>query len=184
MDENTTPRVKVTTAAGFLGTVPALLGYQPVDSLVVVMFAGKTSQGAIRVDAQQLAADPGGTFTTIEHVLTGAPVTPDWLAVTLWLERPSTIIDAAALMFYVSMLEDAGRTYRDVLIVEPGGWQSLLTDAHGPRSELEPPEGVPAHLLEKAQRPVEEARKDPGHQSAYPAEILESAITAALLHND
>lgn len=58
-----TTKVKAANAGEFLAVVPALLGYHPVDSVVVVVFAGKMSRGAMRFDmpadrttAAQLAA--------------------------------------------------------------------------------------------------------------------------------
>lgn len=45
-----TTKVKAASAGEFLALVPAMLGYNPVDSVVIVVFDGKMSRGAMRFD--------------------------------------------------------------------------------------------------------------------------------------
>lgn len=45
-----TTKAKAANAGEFLALIPAMLGYHPVDSVVIVVFSGKLSHGAMRFD--------------------------------------------------------------------------------------------------------------------------------------
>ena len=49
--------IKATSAADFLGLVPALIGYTPTRSIVAIPFAGSRTVGAHRAGARKKGHD-------------------------------------------------------------------------------------------------------------------------------
>ena len=116
-------RAKVADAGEFLALIPALLGYHPIDSVVVVLFDGKLSRGAMRFDmpfdrgtAAQLADVATGLVCKVSGATGLALVVygdPD-LAEHIWSDLGPRA-------------ESAGLRVVDALVVNDGRWARIGT---------------------------------------------------------
>lgn len=132
-------KAKVEGAGEFLAVVPALLGYHPVDSVVIVVFDGKMSRGAMRFDmppdratAAQLATVATGLVCKIADA-TG-------LAVVVYgdPEPAEHIGDDLS-----EQAQSAGLHVVDALVVSDGRWARI-----GTGDELVELEAVPDQFSE------------------------------------
>ena len=131
-----TTTVKAGGAGQFIALVPAMLGYQPVESLVVVPFAGTRSIGAIRfdlphvhdLDAEKFAATVVGMGMRVDRA--------DGIAVIAWTAQPheSTLGTLSAI---ATQTERAGLRLVDSLFVAADGWGSTIVGDMHSLDELE-----------------------------------------------
>ncbi|WP_298040466.1 DUF4192 family protein [uncultured Microbacterium sp.] len=126
--------LRAADSAEFLGLVPALAGFAPRQSLVLVPFRRSRASGAMRVDLPDGGADLGryvstafGLFSRVSgadaialvvYTDDGAQATPDGLVL------PQT----AMLDELLSAATADGLRIVDALCVMPGGWSSYLDD--------------------------------------------------------
>lgn len=129
-----TTKVKAANAGEFLAIVPALLGYHPVDSVVIVVFDGKLSRGAMRFDmppdrvtAAQLATVATGLVCKVSGA-TG-------LAVVVYGDPGLAEHIGGDLS---EQAESAGLHVVDALVVSDGRWARI-----GTRDELVELDAVP-----------------------------------------
>lgn len=135
-----------TDSAEFLGLVPALAGFTPRQSIVLLPFMRSRAHGAMRIDLPQddvdlheyvdtaigLVSRVSGMDALAVVVYTDEPAqcTPDGMIV------PSTVVVDALL----SVAVDSGLHIIDALCVMPHGWSSYLDDD----PELYPIDEIPA----------------------------------------
>lgn len=132
-----TTKVKAANAGEFLTVVPALLGYHPVDSAVIVVFDGKMSRGAMRFDmprdrttAAQLATVATGLVCKVADA-TG-------LAVVVYGDPGLAEHIGSDLS---EQAESAGLYVVDALVVVDGRWARI-----GTGDELAELDAVPAQF--------------------------------------
>lgn len=127
--------LKAEQASDFLAAIPALLGYQPSESVVVVPFQGTRTVGAMRLDlptaevVEQLASVTAGLVCKIERV-TG-------IAVVVYGTAEIAEPVAAALTAKAAI---CGLSVIDALYVVGTDW------AHVGDRTLAPIGAVPAHI--------------------------------------
>ena len=121
-------------SADFLGIVPALAGFTPRRSIVLLPFHGSRSHGAMRLDLPtdetnlaQYADAAVGLIARLDGT--------DAVALVVYTdERPDTTPDGVVLPFSVAVdevlgcAEDTGLRVVDALCVTPDGWSSYLVD--------------------------------------------------------
>lgn len=147
-----TTLLRASDSAGFLRIVPALAGFTPRESLVLLPFRDTRAYGAMRLDL------PGDDVSLEEYADT---------AVGLALRVPGT--DAVALVVYtdsethatrdglvlpyavevdelLGCADDAGLRIVDALCVTPTGWSSYLDDdpVIGPLADIAAVVGPPS----------------------------------------
>lgn len=127
--------IKAEQASDFLAAIPALLGHQPSDSVVVVPFRDTRTTGAMRFDlppaeiAEQLASVAAGLVCKIEGV-TG-------IAIVVYGTAEQAEPVATALTAQASI---CGLNVIDALYVVGTDW------AHVGEKTLTPMGAVPAHI--------------------------------------
>lgn len=143
MTETTTVH-KVNQPSDFLAAVPALLGYQPSESVVVVPFAGTRTVGAMRFDlpsvenATHLAAVAAGLVCKIKSA-TG-------LAVVAYGERTQAEAIGKAIS---QTAEECGLSVVELFSVTGSGWCLIGDDEMSPMPEI--PEHLAAMTAESDQ---------------------------------
>lgn len=142
---NTTPKiVKAASVEDFLSTVPALLGYTPHRSLVVVPFIGNYARGAMRVDLPDVNATTAAVTTMIGLTCRIPDVTG--LAAVVYTEQ-----DAASTRDVLAEMtrraNECGLNLVDALYVAADGWGSTLTDdAPRPLTEIVTPDDLASQV--------------------------------------
>ena len=127
---------KATQPSDFLAVVPALLGYQPSESVVVIPFAGPRSLGAMRFDlpdvenAVNLAGVAAGLVCKVEGA-TG-------LALVVYGERDEAEAIAEAI---TQTAAECGLNVVERFYVTASGWGLIGEEAVSPMPE------IPAHLV-------------------------------------
>lgn len=126
--------IKATSAADFLGLVPALLGCTPTHSIVAMPFVGSRTIGAARFDLNP-ALDPATLASSIVGVICRVP-TADGLAIVVYTDQ-----DGESSRGLVSALraraDECGLSVADALYVARDGWGSYLAnDEPRPLSEI------------------------------------------------
>ena len=117
-------RAKVTDAGEFLALIPALLGYQPVESVVVVVFDGTLSRGAMRFDMPRDRA----TAAQFGSVATGlACRVPDVSRLALVVFGAPELA-ASVHESFRSSAEAAGLGIVEALVVAEGSWSRIGSD--------------------------------------------------------
>jgi hypothetical protein len=135
-----TTLLRASSSAEFLGLVPALAGFTPTQSVVLLPFHGSRAYGAMRMDLPRDDVSPEdfarGAIGLVSKV-DGA----DAVAIVVYAdEDPHRTPDGLVLPLTVQVDEllgcadDAGHRVVDALCVTPGGWSSYLEDD----PELEP----------------------------------------------
>ncbi|MDQ1512881.1 MAG: hypothetical protein QOC59_723 [Microbacteriaceae bacterium] len=119
--------VKTPDAASFLGLVPTLVGMEPVESLVLVVFRGSRTCGALRMDLPRLAGDVAVkrfTNTLIGMVcrVDGA----DGVVPVAYTGAPFAVAPRALLLRLAGRARTAGLAVKDLLVVAGDAWGSLL----------------------------------------------------------
>jgi hypothetical protein len=143
--------VRARTAADLLALVPSLVGMAPHRSLVLVVFHGSRTMGALRLDlpGPEVAGDLAGHAIGTVCRLDGA----DGVVPVVYADGPfpEALARARGLL---DELRTAGRRaglrVKDALCVAADGYGSLLDpdlpDAGRPLSELPEPTGLPPLL--------------------------------------
>ncbi|HXH36579.1 MAG TPA: DUF4192 family protein [Plantibacter sp.] len=131
--------VQAHAAEDLLALVPHLLGFAPESSLVVILFAGKRSRGALRVRLPAEAAlSKRAAKTVAERALAFASRAPgvDGVVPVLFVDRPfgrRTRADgraappgAAIVDAFVALARERGLIVKDALCSARDGWGSYL----------------------------------------------------------
>lgn len=126
---------KATQPGDFLVAVPALLGYEPSDSVVVVPFAGPRSVGAMRFDLPD--AENAAMVATVAAGLVCKVKGATGLAVVVYGERAQAeaVGDAIA-----GSAAQCGLAMVERFYVTASGWGLIGDDADSPMPE------IPEHL--------------------------------------
>jgi hypothetical protein len=116
--------VKAQSAADFLALVPALAGYQPERSLVVVPFAGKRTIGLARYDQPTNEQGVDSAVNLIRSQVSGV----DGVAVVAYTDTEPGAEDwiTQSVELAVSLFEAAGIAARDALVVTPTRFWSII----------------------------------------------------------
>jgi hypothetical protein len=168
-DTMTINQIKAETALDFLGLVPALLGFNPQQSLVLITFEGNRSCGAIRLNLPPHAEEADFAATAIG--LACRVRTATGIAAVAYTDDTSTNTHALAAAL-TARAAAAGLDVMDTLYVASDGWGSHSTDdAPQPIEQITTPAGL---------RPIE-ANQGSGASlpDADPARL--AAVTAAFL---
>lgn len=129
-----TTLLRASDSAGFLRIVPALAGFTPRQSIVLVPFRGSRAYGAMRLD---LPADDVSLEEYADAAVGLALRVEGTDAVALVVYSDSEVHstrDGLVLPFAVEVdellgcAEDAGLRVVDALCVTPAGWSSYLVD--------------------------------------------------------
>lgn len=117
--------IKAASPADFLRVVPSMLGYIPVDSLVIVPMAGTRSLGGLRLDLQTDDTAADFANTALGLVIRVEGITGYVAAVYTSDSRDShgallDALDAAAIAFGLPTL--------DLFTVGVDGWRSRFAD--------------------------------------------------------
>lgn len=163
------PLLKLSTPDDILATVPYLLGFHPVRSLVVIGLRGERSRVGMSMRMDIDGGPPDEMAATVLRALTqdGAQqvllVLYDPDDVDADAADPDDAPSGALLAELGERLQDAGLRVRDALAVQDGRWRSYLCDDDG----CCPPEG----------RPLRDARA-PGGASVVDATAVSAGMTA------
>ncbi|WP_244632374.1 MULTISPECIES: DUF4192 family protein [unclassified Microbacterium] len=124
--------LRATDSAAFLGLVPALAGFTPHRSIVLLPFRGARTEGAMRLDLPHEG-------TPLDHYADGAvgllsrvPGTDAMAAVVYTDGEAEATRDGLVLPHVVAVeellgcAEDAGLRVIDALCVTPSGWSSYI----------------------------------------------------------
>lgn len=121
-------------SADFLGAVPALAGFTPSQSLVLLPFQGSRAPGAMRLDLPDPAHDPVSYAASAVELISRVPGT-DAVAVVVYSDDAAEHTrDGLVLPFDVlvdvlrAQICDGGLRLVDALCVTPDGWASYLDD--------------------------------------------------------
>ena len=120
--------VKAADAAAFLGLVPRMLGFTPIESVVVVPFVGNRSIGAIRFDLPNpsLGEDTQPIASTIAGILCRAE-TPngeatDGFAAIAYSDTQDPIALSEFLVRIATATQQCGLREVDLLYISDMGW--------------------------------------------------------------
>lgn len=126
--------LRASDSADFLGIVPALAGFTPRRSVVLLPFQGSRTHGAMRLDLPSGDTDLEAYADAAVGLITRVTGT-DAVAVVVYSdEGPESTADGLVLPVAVAVdellwcAEDAGLRIVDALCVTPRGWSSYLAD--------------------------------------------------------
>lgn len=129
-----TTLLRASDSAEFLGLVPALAGFTPKQSIVLVPFHGTRAYGAMRLDHPDDAVEPED-YASAAVALVAKNAGADAVAVVVYSDDdPCPTPDGLVLPLIVQVeellgcAEDAGLRVVDALCVTPAGWSSYLED--------------------------------------------------------
>lgn len=124
--------LKAAGSAEFLGLVPALAGFTPHESIVLLPFRGKRAYGAMRLDLPADDIDLDEYVETAIALVSRVPET-DAVAIVVYTdEHALSTRDGLVLPVVVAVddlldcAEDVGLRIVDALCVTPEGWASYL----------------------------------------------------------
>ncbi|WP_309103855.1 DUF4192 family protein [Microbacterium sp.] len=138
--------LRAADSAEFLGLVPALAGFTPRQSIVLLPFQGKRAYGAMRLDLPSDATDLDEYVETAIALVSRVTATDAVAVVVYTEEHPQPTRDGLVLPAGVAVDElldcadDTGLRIVDALCVTPIGWASYLDD----EPALAPLSGIPA----------------------------------------
>lgn len=119
--------VKAANAAEFLSFVPRMLGFVPVDSVVLVPFAGSRTLGAARVDLPRPEDAEAATATFVGMMCRVEPATA--LAAVVYTDEdfpPEGIPRSEIADGILARADASGLRVVDLLCVARDGWASYL----------------------------------------------------------
>ena len=132
--------------AELLGLVPALAGFTPRRSIVMLPFHGSRTQGAMRIDLPDPDAGSDDFADASLRALLQIPDT-DAVAIVVYTDEPATQVPDGVLLPHLSLVEsigdvcaDAGMHVVEALCVTGEGWGDYLDDE--PR--IRPLDDIPA----------------------------------------
>ncbi|GGM40004.1 DUF4192 family protein [Microbacterium saperdae] len=143
--------LRASDSADFLGIVPALAGFTPRRSVVLLPFQGSRTHGAMRLDLPSGDTDLEAYADAAVGLIARVSGT-DAVAVVVYSdEGPESTSDGLVLPVAVAVdellwrAEDAGLRIVDALCVTPRGWSSYLADEPllGDLGDLAPVPEVP-----------------------------------------
>jgi hypothetical protein len=136
--------VKASDARDFLSFIPTLIGYTPVESIVLVPFKDHRTLGAMRMDLP----DPDEDLAAIASTLVGYVCkldTADGVAIIGYSQTQDHVVMTPILQAVMARAEECGLRLVDVLYVVQAGWGSLSKgEEPQPLDELTATE-VPGH---------------------------------------
>jgi len=113
---------------GMLATVPYLLGFHPRDSLVAVLFDDRTVVVTLRLDSDDLSADPGGVEAFLRHQLDRLGATGVLLIAYTDEPAPDVAEALAGLSLGLeatALVDPAGPEVLDAIHVASGRYRSV-----------------------------------------------------------
>lgn len=126
--------IHATEPADLLGIVPALAGFTPRRSIVMLPFHGTRAHGAMRVDLPDADVDPDDFADAAVHALLQVDGI-DAVAIVVYTdEHPQPIPDGVLLPrltvteALADVAEEAGLHVVDALCVTPDGWADYRDD--------------------------------------------------------
>ena len=126
--------IHATDPAEFLGLVPALAGFTPRQSIVLLPFRGTRTLGAMRIDLPAADVDPDEFADVALRALLQVPDT-DAVAVVAYTDHQATQVPDGVLLPHLSLAEaivnvcsHAGLRVVEALCVTPDGWGDYLDD--------------------------------------------------------
>lgn len=135
--ENTRVMTTLLHASGsaeFLRMVPALAGFTPRRSIVLLPFHGSRTHGAMRLDLPDPTIDPE-EYADIAIGMVSRVDAADAVAIVVYADDdPQPTRDGLVLPLSITVAEltacaqDAGLRLVDALLVTPEGWTSYLDD--------------------------------------------------------
>ena len=137
--------------AEFLGLVPALAGFTPRRSVVLLPFRGTRTQGAMRVDLPDPGADPDEFAAAALRALLQVPDT-DAVALVVYTDDPPAHLPDGVLLPHVPLAEalvdvcaQTGLRVVEALCVTGDGWGDYLDEvpAVRPLTDIPPMPAVP-----------------------------------------
>ncbi|MFJ4173104.1 DUF4192 family protein [Microbacterium sp. NPDC089696] len=138
--------LRASGSAEFLGIVPSLVGFTPVESLVLIPFHASRASGAMRLDLPRDEIDLAEYADTATALVARVERT-DAVAVVVYTDDDVVRTpDGLVLPFAVEVEAiigcalDAGLRLVDALCVTPSGWAGYLDDAPllGDLGDLDP----------------------------------------------
>ncbi len=145
-----TTLIRKATPADLLAALPALIGRDPLGSVVLIGFRGKRTHGVLRFDLpkggyKRFTATAVGTFCRIPDVDDVVPV--------ICTDAPAAAHDEL-MSTLIRRFRQAGFGVRDALVLGADGWGSHLdpdrrvhpiaeVEAAATRLDLEPPTPIP-----------------------------------------
>jgi len=142
--------MKASGSAEFLGLVPALAGFTPMQSIVLTPFEGKRTYGALRID---LPEDDPAAFAAGAVALASRVERTDAVAIVVYCEETVQVTRDGLVLPHAIVVDEvlaAAEEQRlgivDALCVTPDGWASYLDDD---------PQLHPLHTIRAAERPPE-----------------------------
>ena len=138
--------LRATDSAGLLGIVPALAGFTPRRSLVLLPFRGKRTHGAMRLDLPRDGTDIDG-YSRSAVAAIGRVSGTDAVAIIVYTDDPPASASDELLLpsadvvdALVAGIHDAHLRLVDALCVTPDGWAAYLDG----ETALHPLDGIPA----------------------------------------
>lgn len=126
--------IKATDPAEFLGLVPALAGFTPRHSIVMLPFHGSRTQGAMRIDLPPSDVEPDDFADVALGALLQVP-DADAVAVVIYTDEAATQVPDGVLLPHLSLAEavvdvcvHAGLRVVEALCVTADGWGDYLDD--------------------------------------------------------
>lgn len=123
--------LKASTSADFLAMVPALVGFAPRDSVVIVIFRGKRTAGAMRIDLPRSPAR--AVHKRVVNTCLGMLsrlVGIDSIVPVIYTDRgfggDVVIPESDFAEVLLRRLKHCGFDLREALCVAPDGWASYL----------------------------------------------------------
>ena len=129
-----TTLLRASGSAEFLSIIPALAGFTPRQSIVLLPFRGSRTSGAMRLDLPRRGLAPEAYADALVGLVTRVGGTDAVAAVVYTDEAALPTRDGLVLPFAVEVdellgcAEDAGLRIVDALCVTPAGWASYLVD--------------------------------------------------------
>lgn len=138
--------IRATDPAGLLGAIPALAGFTPRRSVVLLPFRGASTRGAMRIDLPEPHQDPeqfaAAALRTLLQV-SGLDAT----AIVVYTDELARTVPDGVLLPHLPVAEalidvcaHAGLPLVDVLCVTPDGWSDYLDD----EPAIRPLDSIPA----------------------------------------
>lgn len=138
--------IRATDPAELLGAIPALAGFTPRRSVVLLPFRGGSTHGAMRVDLPGPHHDPERFAAAALHTLLQVSGL-DATAIVVYSDEPARTVPDGVLLPHravaealVRVCDRAGLPLVDVLCVTPAGWSDYLDDDPA----IRPPDSIPA----------------------------------------
>lgn len=178
--------LRATNSADFLAALPRLTGMRAPESLFVVLFDGKRTLGAARVDLPERLGEqlenPGPELATWLKAVAGLALKGDSAVIVIdtasrLTKRPEQSPHGVLTAVLANALRAAGVSLKDALVVGSDGWASFADGAERPDLNwLEDITQSPLHDPDHETVPLDEWRAEhPGKTAESPDEIDELA---------